>query len=197
MRKTLADIMTASRDAGCPIVHISMLAGDEAFVASRPCLGDASAPLLSITPDDYLALMAEIRNTMLVEYDESHTFTIYTAGARDPRAAQERLPLPPRTIAGTVDAGGTTAAVFYMMDSGGQETTVIYDGLRSFADIQAYWKQRGELVRAFCDEYEPSEGDVNALCSQLDRTTKLTNFDLNCFAHGRGLEPALRYVSAR
>jgi hypothetical protein len=45
------------------------------------------------------------------------------------------------------EVNGATAALYYMMDSAGQKTTIIYNGLRSFADIQPYWQRRGELVR--------------------------------------------------
>jgi hypothetical protein len=185
MRTTLADIMTAAREADCPIVHIGMLAGEEPFIASSPCLENASAPLIDITPDDYLAIMSEIRNTMTVEHDETLPFTIFTGGARNPQAAHDRLQLAPRTISGSIEVAQTTAALYYMMDSAGQETTIIYNGLRSFADIQAYWRRRGELVRSFAERYDPIEEDVHDLCYHLDRTTQLANFDIEAFARGR------------
>jgi hypothetical protein len=196
MRKTLADIFTAARENDCAIVHIGMLAGDAPFIASSPCLGNASIPLLDITPDDYLRIMAEIRNTLVVEHDESLSFLIFTGGALDQRAVQDRMQLPPRTISGSLDVGGATAALYYMMDSAGQETTIIYNGLRSFADIQSYWKRRGELVRALTERYDPIEEDVFDLCYHLDRTTKLATFDLDAFAHGRGLAPNVHYGAA-
>ena len=104
MRKSLADIFSAAREHDCAIVHMSMLAGEAPFIASSPCLGNASVPLLEITPDDYLRIMAEIRNTLVVEHDESLSFLIFTGGARDPRAAQsacssrrERFRVPSRS----------------------------------------------------------------------------------------------------
>ena len=75
--------------------------------------------------------------------------------------------LPPRTISGSIEVDGATAALYYMMDSAGQETTIIYNGLRSFADIQGYWKRRGELVRTFTERYDPSDEDVFDLCYHL------------------------------
>jgi hypothetical protein len=191
MRKTLVDIFTAAREHDCAIVHIGMLAGEAPFIASNPCLGNASAPLIDITFDDYLSIMAEIRNTLVVEHDESLSFLIFTAGALDQRVVQERVPLPPHTISGSIEAGGATAALYYMMDSAGQETTIIYHGLRSFADIQRYWEIRGELLRALSEHYDPAEEDVFDLCYRLDRTTKLATFDLDDFARGRGLAPRL------
>jgi hypothetical protein len=182
MRKTLADIFTAAREHDCAIVHIGMLAGEAPFIASSPCLGNASVPLLDITPDDYLAIITEIRNTLVVEHDESLSFLIFTGGARDPQAVQERVQLPPRTISGSIAVGNATAALYYMMDSAGQETTIIYNGLRSFADIQLYWKRRGEILRAFTERYDPIEEDVYDLCYRLDRTTKLARFDIDAFA---------------
>jgi hypothetical protein len=196
MRKTLADIFTAAREHDCPIVHIGMLAGEAPFIASSPCLGNASVPLLDITPDDYLAIMAEIRNTLIVEHDESLSFLIFTGGGHDPRAAQDRVQLAPRTISGTVTVDGATAALYYMMDSAGQETTIIYNGLRSFADIQTYWKKRSELVRALTERYDSIEEDVHDLCYHLDRTTKLASFDLDAFARRRGLTATRRYGAA-
>jgi hypothetical protein len=182
MRKTLADIFTPAREHDCAIVHIGMLAGEAPFIASSPCLGNASVPLLDITPDDYLAIITEIRNTLVVEHDESLSFLIFTGGARDPQAVQERVQLPPRTISGSIAVGNATAALYYMMDSAGQETTIIYNGLRSFADIQLYWKRRGEILRAFTERYDPIEEDVYDLCYRLDRTTKLARFDIDAFA---------------
>jgi hypothetical protein len=142
MRKTLLDVITASRKHDCPIIHISRLAGEPPFVASSPCLSEGPPPLIEITPDDYLSIMAELRNRLIVEHDETLSFPIFTGGARDPRAAQERLQLAPRMIAGAITLEEGTAAVYYMLDSAGQETTIIYDGLRSFADIQDYWQRR-------------------------------------------------------
>jgi hypothetical protein len=182
MRKTLADIFTPAREHDCAIVHIGMLAGEAPFIASSPCLGNASVPLLDITPDDYLAIITEIRNTLVVEHDESLSFLIFTGGARDPQAVQERVQLPPRTISGSIAVGNATAALYYIMDSAGQETTIIYNGLRSFADIQLYWKRRGEILRAFTERYDPIEEDVYDLCYRLDRTTKLARFDIDAFA---------------
>jgi hypothetical protein len=182
MRKTLADIFTPAREHDCAIVHIGMLAGEAPFIASSPCLGNASVPLLDITPDDYLAIITEIRNTLVVEHDESLSFLIFTGGARDPQAVQERVQLPPRTISGSIAVGNATAALYYVMDSAGQETTIIYNGLRSFADIQLYWKRRGEILRAFTERYDPIEEDVYDLCYRLDRTTKLARFDIDAFA---------------
>jgi hypothetical protein len=196
MRKTLADIFTAAREYDCAIVHMGMLAGETPFIASSPCLGNASVPLLVITPDDYLHIMAEIRNTLVVEHDESLAFLIFTGGALDQRVVQDRVQLPPRTISGSIEVNGATAALYYMMDSAGQETTIIYNGLRTFADIQHYWKRRGELVRALTERYDPIEDDVFDLCYRLDRTTKLAAFDLDAFARGRGLMPNLCYGAA-
>jgi hypothetical protein len=196
MRKTLLDIFTAARERDCAIVHISGLAGEPAFVSSSPCMGDASVPLIDITADDYLAIMAEMRNELVVEHDESLAFLILTGGARDPQAARERLQLAPRTISGSITVSGTTAAVYYMMDSAGQETTVIYNGLQSFADIQTYWRRRGELVRALSEVYAPIEEDVHDLCYRLDRTTQLATFDIHAFARARGLPPRLQNIAA-
>jgi hypothetical protein len=196
MRKTLADIMSASREADCPIVHIGRLAGEGPFSAGSPCLGNAPVPLLEITPDDYLAIMAEIRHVLTIEHDESLAFLVFTGGARDPQAAHERHTTKPRTIAGSITVAATTAALYYLMDSAGQETTIIYNGLRSFDDIQAYWRRRGELVRAFAEVYTPIEADVADLCYHLDRTTQLATFDLDAFARGRGLTANLQYYAA-
>jgi hypothetical protein len=144
-------------------------------------------PLLAITVDDYLGIMAEIRNTLVVEHDEVLSFQIFTACARDPRSGLDRLQLAPRTISGCLDVNGTRAAVYYMMDSAGQETTIIYNGLQSYADIQAYWLRRGELVRTFTERYNPVNEDVYDLCYHLDRTTQLAAFDLDALARERGL----------
>jgi hypothetical protein len=196
MRKTLLNVITAAREQQCPIVHISGLAGQAPLVASTPCLGNLPVPLIDTTPDDYLSIMAEIRDALVVEHDETLAFLIFTGGARDPHAAHERTQLSPRTIAGSIAVAGTTMAVYYMLDSAGQETTIIYDGLRSFADIQAYWRRRGELVRAFTKVYAPIEEDLHALCYQFDRTTKLATFDLPAFARGRGLAPSSQHSAA-
>src|SRR5665213_3826544 len=102
MRKTLVDIFTTAREHDCAIVHIGMLAGEAPFIASSPCLCNASVPLLDITPDDYLHIMAEIRNTLIVEHDESLSFLIFTGGALDQRAVQERVQLTPRTTSGSI-----------------------------------------------------------------------------------------------
>src|ERR1700722_9028998 len=93
MRKTLFDVMTASRTHDCPIVHISRLAGEPPFIASSPCLGGAPPPLIEITADDYLSIMADLRNRLTVEHDETFSFPIFTGGARDPRPGQ--LPVLP------------------------------------------------------------------------------------------------------
>jgi hypothetical protein len=196
MRKTLTDIMKAARENTRPIVHISGLAGQAPLVASTPCLGSLPTPLIDTTPDDYLSIMAEIRNALVVEHDETLGFLIFTGGARDPQAAHERAQLSPRMIAGSVTVAGAIMAVYYMLDSAGQETTIIYDGLRSFADIQDYWRRRGELVRAFTKVYAPIEEDLHALCYQFDRATKLSTFDLHAFARGRGLLPSLQHSAA-
>jgi hypothetical protein len=150
MHKNLHDVMTASREHDCPIIHISRLAGEPPFIASSPCLGDAPPPLLDITPDDYLSIMADLRRRLVVEHDETLSFPIFTGGARDPRPGQLRLQLSPRTIAGSITLEQGTAAVYYMLDSAGQETTIIYDGLRSFADIQDYWQQRAFRENTRC-----------------------------------------------
>jgi hypothetical protein len=192
MRKTLLDVMTASREHDCPIVHISRLAGEQPIIASSPCLGNAPVPLIDITPDDYLAIMAELRTRIAVEHNETLAFQIFTGGARDPRAGLARVQLAPRTIAGSITLGQTTAAVYYMLDSAGQETTIIYDGLRSFADIQDYWLRRGQLVRAFTEQYAPSQEDVHDLYYYLDRTTQLATFDLDALAQRRGLTENIR-----
>ena len=63
---------------------------------------------------------------------------------------QQRLQLSPRTIAGSIALEEGTAAVYYMLDSAGQETTIIYDGLRSFADIQDYWQRRALTENIRC-----------------------------------------------
>jgi len=192
MRKTLFDVMTASREDDCPIVHISQLAGEQPFIASTPCFADEPVPLLEITPDDYLSIMAEIRNRLAVEHDETLSFVILTGGARDPRLGRERLRLSPRTIAGSLAFGAETAAVYYLLDSAGQETTIIYNGLRSFADIQDYWQRRGQLVRAFTEQYAPSREDVHDLCYCLNRTTQLATFDIDALAQRRGLTENIR-----
>ena len=137
--------------------------------------------------------MAELRNRIVVEHDETLAFLIFTGGARDPQATQDRLQLAPRTIAGSVMVDGATAAVYYMLDSAGQETTIIYNGLETFEDIQAYWRRRGELVRAFAEVYAPIEADAHDLCRQLDRNTQLDTFDIHAFARGRGLTKRLQH----
>jgi len=150
MRKTLLDVMTAARAHDCPIVHSSKLAGEPPFIASSPCLGEAPPPLLEITADDYLSIMSELRKRWTIEHDETLSFPIFTGGARDPRPGQQRLQLSPRTIAGSIALEEGTAAVYYMLDSAGQETTIIYDGLRSFADIQDYWQRRALTENIRC-----------------------------------------------
>jgi hypothetical protein len=187
MRTTLADVIAAAREHACPIIHISRLAGEAPFIASSPCLGNASAPLIDVTIDGYLGLMAELRNTLVVEHDENLSFPIFTGGARDPSAAANRLELPPRTTSGVLDLASGYAAVYYLMDSVGQETTIVYDGLRSFADIQSYWQQRGEIWRTFVECYQPIDADLSDLSYHLDRTVLLDAFDLRAFAARRGL----------
>jgi hypothetical protein len=187
VRKTLLDVFAAAREHGCPIVHISRLAGADPFVAQSPCLGDAPGALIDLTTDDYLGIMAEIRRELVVEHDESLTCLIFTSGSGDPGAAQSRPALAPRTIAGVIDIAGSAAAIYYLMDSAGQETTLIYDGLRSFAEIQTYWGRRGTLVRALRERYGGLDEDVADLCRQLDRTVQLETFDLAAFARQRGL----------
>jgi hypothetical protein len=88
MRITLADVLATARESACPIIHISMLAGEVPFIASSPCLGNASVPLIDITIDDYLGLMAELRNVLVIEHDECLSFPIFTGGGRDPHAAR-------------------------------------------------------------------------------------------------------------
>ncbi len=187
MRTTLNDVITAARAHQCPIIHISALAGEAPFIASRPCLGEASAPLVELTVDDYYRLMAEIRNAMVVEHDETLSFPIFTAGARDLQAPGERLQLPPRSTSGTLLLACGAAAVSYLMDSVGQETTIVYDGLRTFADIQTYWQQRGELRRMFIERYAPFEDDLHAFAAHLDRTVALGTFDVDAYAVQHGL----------
>jgi hypothetical protein len=187
VRKNLPDVLAAAREHACPIVHLSRLAGAEPFVASSPCLGDAPRALIDITPDDYLGIMADIRRALVVEHDESLDCLIFTSGAGDERAAQERPAYAPRTIAGFIDAAGVAAAIYYLMDSAGQETTIIYIGLRSFADIQNYWRARGALVRTLTERYAALAEDVHELCHHLDRTTHPETFDLEAFARRRRL----------
>jgi hypothetical protein len=187
MRITLADVFAAARESACPIIHISMLAGEAPFIASSPCLGNASVPLIDITVDGYLGLMAELRNTLAVEHDECLSFPIFTGGGRDPHAFAKRLELPPRTTSGSLDLACGHAAVYYLMDSVGQETTILYDGLRSFADIQSYWQRRGELWRTFVELYNPIDDDLEELSYLLDHTVLLDDFDVHALAARRGL----------
>ena len=187
MRTSLTDIITVARANECPIIHISMLAGEAPFIASSPCLGDASVPLVEITVDDYLGVMAEIRNTMIVEHDETLSFPIFTGGARNARLIDARLELAPRNTSGSLSLACGAVAVYYLMDSVGQETTILYDGLRTFADIQTYWQQRGALWREFIERYAPAEEDLHDLSYHFDRTLALDTFDLDAFAERRGL----------
>jgi hypothetical protein len=197
VRKTLNDIFAAARERGCAIIHISRLAGEEPFIANSPCLGNASAPLIDITTDDYLAVMADVRRLLSVEHDETLSVQIFTAGARDINVAHERFRTAPRVISGSIEVAGTTAALYYLMDSTGQETTIIYNGLRSFADIQNYWKLRLDLVRTFTGRYAATEEDVYDLCYLFDRMTQLATFDIAAFARERGLFPSADWSAAR
>jgi hypothetical protein len=163
MRKTLPDLFNAAREHERPIVHISKLAGDAPFVAGSPCLGNAPAPLLDITVDDYLGIMADIRNALVVEHEESLSMTILIGGACDLHAAKERVQFAPHATSGRLKIAGLTAAVYYLMDSAGQEATIIYSGLSSFEDIQDYWLRRSALVHALRDRYDPSDEDVYVL----------------------------------
>ena len=138
MRTMLSDVIAAGREHCCPIIHISVLAGEAPFIASSPCLGNASVPLIDIVIDDY---------------DETFSFPIFTSGAHDASLIGERLQLPPRNTSGSLSLACGTAAVYYLMDSVGQETTILYDGLRTFADIQAYRQRRGVLWRDFVERY--------------------------------------------
>ena len=71
---------------------------------------DKWIPLLDISVDDYLGLMAEMRNMMTVELDETLTFPIFTGGASNPRALEQRMQLPPRTTSGSLNVAGSCAA---------------------------------------------------------------------------------------
>jgi hypothetical protein len=187
MRITLADVLATARESACPIIHISMLAGEVPFIASSPCLGNASVPLIDITIDDYLGLMAELRNVLVIEHDECLSFPIFTGGGRDPHAYATRLELPPRTTSGSLELVSGHAAVYYLMDSVGQETTILYDGLHSFADIQSYWQRRGELWRTFVELYDPIDDDLQELSYVLDHTVLLDDFDVHALAARRGM----------
>jgi len=191
MRKTLADIFTAAHERDCPIVHISGLAGQAPFIAGNPCLGNTSVPLVDITPDDYLAIMAELRNRIVVEHDETLAFLIFTGGARDPQAPKTgysshrvRSPAPL--------CRRSDGAVYYMLDSAGQETTIIYNGLETFEDIQAYWRRRGELVRALQRLRSDRSGRTRPVSSA--RPEYPTRYvDIHAFARGRGLTKRLQH----
>jgi hypothetical protein len=73
------------------------------------------------------------------------------------------------------------------MDSVGQETTILYDGLHSFADIQSYWQRRGELWRTFVELYDPIDDDLQELSYVLDHTVLLDDFDVHALAARRGM----------
>ena len=195
IRTMLSDVIAAGREHCCPIIHISVLAGEAPFIASSPCLGNASVPLIDIGIDAYLGIMAELRNTMIVEHDETFSFPIFTSGAHDASLIGERLQLPPRNTSGSLSLACGTAAVCYLMDSVGQETTILYDGLRTLADIQAYWQRRGVLWRYFVERYAPIEEDLHDLSYHLDRTIALNTFDVDALAARRGLETSGYAVS--
>ena len=86
--------------------------------------------------------MAEIRNALVVEHNETFDFTIITGGSRDFDAVDGRSRHSPQLIGGYVNAGGERVAVYYLLDSAGQETTILYDGLTSWAEIGDYWSER-------------------------------------------------------
>ena len=184
---TLKAVLDAAVRAACPIIHISALAGQAPFIASSPCLGDSPVPLIGITLEGYLALMAEIRNALIVEHDAALPYPVRAGGARDPHAADTRVALSPRTVSGYLDLPAAKTAMHYLLDSVGQETTIVYLGLRSFAEIQTYWRRRNELCRTFAQRYEWIDDDVHDLSYWLDHTTDLVRFDLEAFARSRGL----------
>jgi|HubBroStandDraft_1064217.scaffolds.fasta_scaffold372058_1 hypothetical protein len=182
----LSFLLMTARLKGCEIIHISKLADEDPFIASRPCLGEPSAPLLDITPSGYLALMAELREHLIIEHAETLTCLITTAGGRAPQAASERVQLAPYIMSGHLD--DELAAVYYMMDSAGQETTIIYRGLRSVSEIQAYWCERSRLCRDFADRYDATDDDLQLLCHEFDKTVDLQSVNLASFARRLGLD---------
>jgi hypothetical protein len=191
----LQRIFEAARDRDCPIVHISALEGEPPFIASTPCMGDRPEPLVDLSSDQYLGLQAEIWGALVIEFDRELPAMFGVRGARERRETSERTALPSRTVAGYLGFFVVPAAVQYTLDSYGQETTILYCGLRSFRDIQAYWRERGEVYRAFGERYACNERDRSELLRRLDRTVRPLTFDVEAFAAERGIrEAALRYA---
>ena len=121
----LKELFAAARLAECSIVHIVKLPGEDPFVASSPCLGDAPPPLLELSIDQYLRLAAEIRDCLVVEHDEMLEI------------------LSPNTVCGHLELPWARAAVYHNLGTTGVETTILYRGLGSLLEIQAYWSGKG------------------------------------------------------
>lgn len=184
----IREVLCAAHAAGCEIVHVSKLAGQAPFVASRPCLGDGPAPLLPVTQDEYLTFMAELRSRVIVETSQTLSCRITTAGGQYPELAEHRTQLNPFYLIGRLrDA---RVAVYYLLDSAGQETTILYVGLGSARDIEAYWSNRSAVCRTFSERYDATDEDLYALCRELDRTVDAGSVDVAAFAHRRGLSLA-------
>jgi hypothetical protein len=193
----LQRIFDAARERECPIVHISALEGEKPFVASTPCLGDRPVPLVEMSNDQYLALMAEIWGVLTIEFDRELPMPIHVRGRRGSAGASERTPLTPRTIAGFLGGPFSAAGVQYTLDSYGQETTILYLGLRAMRDIQAYWLQRSEVYRAFVTRYACNDRDTAALLQRLDHTVTPLAIDLEAFAAARGLHETVCIAACR
>lgn len=165
----LKELFAAARLAECPIVHVVKLPGEDPFVASSPCLGDAPEALLELSVDEYLRLMAELRDCLVTEKQEIL--------AR----------LNPNAVFGHLDLTWGRAGLCYALESSGVETTILYRGLGSVAEIQAYWLARTALCGDFVAAYGPRSADLAELCRRLDRTVDVASIDLAAFAAERGL----------
>ena len=183
----LQRLFDASRDRECPIVHISALEGEQPFVASTPCLGDRPPALVDLSAEQYLGLMAEIWGMLVIEIDQVLPMPVHVHRARAATGTSDRCVLPPRTIAGHLSLPLVSAAVHYTLDSYGQETTILYCGLRSFREIQAYWRQRAEVYHEFSARYSCNERDLQRLLARLDHTVYPLTFDVEAFAEAHGI----------
>jgi hypothetical protein len=192
----LQRIFDAARDRDCPIVHISALEDEPPLIASTTCLGDRPTALVDISADQYLGLMAEIWGLLVVEFAQDLPTLIRMRSAQPQASTSQRSALLPHTIAGYLQLPLQDAAVHYTLDSYGQETTILYCGLRSVAEIQTYWRERTEMYRTFSERYSCNDRDLGELLRRLDRCVRPATFDVERFAAERDLRLTVREVTA-
>ncbi len=138
---TLADLVAAADRQGCPIIHISKLAGHEPLVPNQPCLGEATGSLVDLDDSDYLAVMAEFRRRFVVEAETELPEWLHTAGGAAAELEQ-RPRLAGRLISGILELDREPVAATYLLDGAGQETTLIYRQLPTMAAVRSYWLER-------------------------------------------------------